>query len=134
MADVELPTAASLPSPLGAAIERVALAESELARVYPLFATKLDGAGASPTGARAAFELAAFVADVRLSHHAAIHALRSWRVREEPLSAAAAEAAAAAYESLAVLIERFAMNAGLDACELDSGSMPVVADRAAFSP
>ena len=130
-ADAEAPKASCLPSPLGAAIERVALAESELARVYPLFATKLDGAGPSSTGERAAFELATFVAQVRLSHHAAIHALRSWRVREERVSA---EAAAAAYESLAVLIERFAMHAGLDACELDSGSMPVVAARASFTP
>jgi hypothetical protein len=122
IADTERPSTSCLPSPLRAAIDRVAVAESELGRVYPLFATKLDAQDGSPSGERAALELEAFSAEVRLSHRAAIHALRFWR--EEQVSA---EAAAAAYESLAMLIERFAMRAGLNAYELDSTSMPSVA-------
>ena len=125
--DAEGPSKSGLPSLLGAAIERAAAAESELGRVYPLFATKLDAPDGSASGAQAALELEAFAAQVRLTHRTAIHALRFWR--EERVST---EAAAAAYDSLAVLIERFAMRAGLDAYELESSSMRVAPARGAL--
>jgi len=108
------PTAAQLPPIVSDAMRRVADAERELDRVYPLFATKLDDREASPTGAQASRELKAFIADLKVAHGAAIQALRCWSLRKGSV-----EAAAAAYESLATLIEQFARRASLDSTELD---------------
>lgn len=110
-------TISGLPWVVSGAMERVAIAERELTRVYPLFVTKLDAHASdarSASGSQAALELQAFAAEVRLAHHAAIHALSSWNAGN-----ASMEAVKVAYESLAVTIERFAMSAGLDAVELD---------------
>jgi hypothetical protein len=106
-------SAFSFPLPVSSAMERVAVAELELNRVYPLFATKLGGSEDS-TGMGAALELQAFVAQVRTTHQAALHALRSWSVGRGSI-----ETAAATYQSLAVIIETFTTRAHLDASELD---------------
>ena len=89
------------------------MAELELNRVYPLFATKLDGSEGS-SGLGAALELQAFVAQVRSTHQAALNALRSWSVGRGSI-----EVAAASYQSLAEIIETFTTRAHLDASELD---------------
>ena len=92
------------------AVRRASEAELELGRVLPLFMTKLGTDGKDPWSR----ELDAFSAQLRLAHAAAIHALHVFRSRR-----AAPEVVAAAYQSLAVLIEQFTQRAGLDAAELD---------------
>jgi hypothetical protein len=90
-----------------AAVSRAALAELELNRVFPLFTTRTLDEPASR-------ELEAFVSQLRVAHRAAIQSLSFYRQRRT-----SPEAVAAAYESLAVLIEEFARRASLEAPELD---------------
>jgi hypothetical protein len=106
------------PEPIGAALDRASKAELHLNSVFPLFATKLEDAmatGSYSVGmAQATLELEAFAAQFRVAHRAALQSLAFYREkRTRP------EAVAAAYDSLAVLIETFASRASLDAIELE---------------
>ena len=97
----------NVPAAIRAAVTRAALAELELNRVFPLFTTRVLDDPASR-------ELDAFAAPLRVAHRAAIQALSFYRERRTP-----PEAVAAAYDSLAVLIEEFARRVSLEAPELD---------------
>jgi hypothetical protein len=93
-----------VPEPVLAALGRASDAELRLNRVFPLFTTKLDPS----------LELVAFAAELRVVHRAALQALSFYRQKQT-----SPEAVAAAYDSLATLIEAFAEHASLDAPELE---------------
>lgn len=105
----------SVPLSIGAALDRASRAELRLNRVFPLFATKLDDVVTSGALAQASRELDAFAAQVKVAHRAALQSLVFYRQGRT-----SSESVAAAYESLAVLIESFARRASLEASELAS--------------
>jgi hypothetical protein len=97
----------NVPGTITEAVRRASHAELELNRVFPLFTTRtLD----EPTSR----ELEAFALQLRVAHRAALQSLSFYRQRRT-----SPEAVAAAYESLAVLIEAFARRASFEAPELD---------------
>ncbi len=110
MTNIEAAAPSSIPPFVVDAVRRASDAELELGRVLPLFMTKLGTDGTDEWSR----DLDAFSVQLRLAHAAAINALHVFRTRR-----AAPEVVAAAYQSLAVLIEQFTQRAGLDAVELD---------------
>jgi hypothetical protein len=96
-------------------LDRASRAELRLNRVFPLFATKLDDVVTSGTLVQASLELDAFAAQVKVAHRAALQSLVFYRQGRT-----SSESVAAAYESLAILIEGFAQRASLEATELEA--------------
>jgi predicted aminopeptidase len=102
------------PRAITLAVSRASHAELQLNRVFPLFTTKLEDRAGPDRRPDATRELEAFAAQLRVAHLAALQSLSFYRQRRT-----SPEAVAAAYDSLAVLIETFARRASLEASELE---------------
>jgi hypothetical protein len=104
----------NVPDTITAALVRASDAELQLNRVFPLFTTKLEEGPAPGPVQQASLELEAFAAQLRVVHRAALQSLSFYRQKRT-----SPEAVAAAYDSLAVLIEAFTRRVSLEAPELE---------------